>query len=168
MGCRGVHFAITPEEVTKLTNIQDGEERVEYIQEVIEEKYFTDHEEFLAESDKAWDAMHRALGNGTLEWEGGSYPLNCTIFGAEWIETDESYTISLKNPQQVKDLSSALQPITKEELRRRYDAIDEESYDDDLSEEDFEYTWHWFENVRSFYVRAAAAGRHVIFTVDNG
>jgi hypothetical protein len=29
-----------------------------------------------------------------------------------------------------------------------------------------DYTWHWFEQVRDFYRKAAAANRAVIFTVD--
>jgi hypothetical protein len=36
----------------------------------------------------------------------------------------------------------------------------------DLSEEDLDYTWDWFQEVRELYVRAAAAGRWMLFTAD--
>jgi len=33
-------------------------------------------------------------------------------------------------------------------------------------EEDFEYTWQWFQSLRKFWLRAAAEGRFVLFSVD--
>jgi Domain of unknown function (DUF1877) len=41
-----------------------------------------------------------------------------------------------------------------------------DSYDGEISDEDFRYTWTWFENVRDLYRKVAASGRAVIFTVD--
>jgi len=35
-----------------------------------------------------------------------------------------------------------------------------------LCEQDFEYTWAYFEGVREFYEKAAAENRWSIFTVD--
>ena len=40
------------------------------------------------------------------------------------------------------------------------------SFDGDIGELDFEYTWDWFENVRELYRKAATQGRAVIFTVS--
>jgi hypothetical protein len=51
-------------------------------------------------------------------------------------------------------------------MRQRYDRIDPTDYQGFLSDEDFDYTWYWFEQVRDFYRRAAAAHRAAIFTVD--
>lgn len=34
------------------------------------------------------------------------------------------------------------------------------------SEEDFEYTWEWFQGVVGFYQRAAKAENYVLFTAD--
>ena len=49
---------------------------------------------------------------------------------------------------------------------RRYFAIDPESYGCPVNEEDFAYTWHWFQNVRQLYTTAAAENRYVLFTAD--
>ena len=69
------------------------------------------------------------------------------------------------DPNEVKEVVAAIGDIDRQELRRRYDAIDTESYGE-LSDSDFEYTWSWFPHLRDFFQRAAAANRHMLCTVD--
>jgi hypothetical protein len=166
MGCLGVHFALTKEEVDALRGLPDDGARLDHLQSVIEEEYFAKQREFTAESDKAWDAMHRALTDGQLTWDGGEEPLNRAVLGGELLYDEDDYIMSLKTPIEVADVAVALRNIDEPELRKRYFAIDAESYDTPLSDEDFEYTWHWFERVRDLYERAARAGRFVLFTAD--
>ncbi len=166
MSCLGVHFALTEQEVAHLRSLDDEEARQSHVQEVIEEHYFTHQKEFVAESDKSWDAMHRTLADGRLTWDGGVYPLGHAVLAGELLYTDSDYIMSLKTPQQVHDIAAALSAITEAEFRRKYFAIDTGSYGSPLSEKDFGYTWHWFQNVRDLYARAAKAGRYVLFTAD--
>jgi hypothetical protein len=64
-------------------------------------------------------------------------------------------------------VTAALELVTKPWLRHRYfSLLKQEEYDGEIGVEDFEYTWDWFENVRSLYQKAASGGRAVIFTVD--
>jgi hypothetical protein len=74
--------------------------------------------------------------------------------------------MTLKTPAQVRDIANGLRAFTEAQFRARYDAIDRDSYGADLTDEDFEYTWHWFQIVRDLYLRAALEGRHVLFTAD--
>ena len=74
--------------------------------------------------------------------------------------------MSLKTPQQVRDIVMALPAISEEEFRRRYFAIDARSYGFPLSDQDFQYTWDWFQGVRDLYTRASQAGRFVLFSAD--
>lgn len=166
MSCLGVHFALTKDEAAHLRALTDEQARVEYLQEVIEETYFGEHPDLKAETDKSWDAMHRALADGRLTWDGGAYPLSHVVLGGELLCSESDYIFSLKTPQQVRDIAAALPAITESEFRRRYFAIDAESYDFPLSEEDFGYTWEWFQGVRELYQRAASEGRFVLFTAD--
>ena len=166
MSCLGVHFALTEREVAHLRSLADEQARLEHLQEVIEEHYLNDEKQFTAESDKSWDAMHRALADGQLSWDGGDYPLNHTILAGELLYTDSDYIMSLKTPEQVRDVAAALAGITEADFRHRYDAIDTKSYGCPLTDEDFRYTWDWFQGVREFYGRAAQAGRFVLFTAD--
>ena len=110
--------------------------------------------------------MHRTLADGELSWEGGEYPLNHVVLAGELLYTDSDYIMSLKTPQQVRDIAAALPAINEAEFRRRYSAINTKSYSTPLSDEDFQYTWYWFQGVRDLYVRAAKEGRFVLFTAD--
>jgi hypothetical protein len=166
MSCLGVHFALTEKEATHLRSLADEQARLEHLQEVIEETYFSEHPDLIAECDKSWDAMHRALADGQMSWNGGRYPLNHAVLAGELLYSDSDYIMSLKTPQQVRDIAAALTAITEEEFRRRYFAIDAKSYGRPLSDEDFGYTWDWFQGVRDLYARASQEGRFVLFSAD--
>lgn len=166
MSCLGVHFAITSGEAAELLAMDDEDERLEHLQEVLEETYFEKFPDLVAESDKAWDAMHRTLTDGELTWEGGAYPLNHAVLAGELLYTDSDYIMSLKSPSQVRDIAPALAGVTEEEFRRRYFQIGASSYGEAPSEDDFQYTWGWFQGVRELYARAAEEGRYVLFTAD--
>jgi len=166
MACRGVHFALTEAEVAALKAIPDDQSRLEHLQEHIEEQYFSEHPEFLAESDKAWDAMHRVLADGKLTWEGGSYPLNHVVLAGELLYGEDDYIMSLKTPSQVTDIDKALDALSEDEFRQRYFMLDSRSYGGDIGEEDFSYTWEWFQSVRALFKRAAIENRFVLFSVD--
>ena len=144
MACLGVHFAITAEEAEKLKSFNEDSERLDWLQEVIEEKYFEELPDLKAESDKAWDAMHRLLSDGDLSYYDGPEPLRFTVIGGDPLYSEDDYIMSLKTPQQVKMLAAALPVITKGEFRVLYDKMDEEKYGYPKSDEDFEYTWEWF------------------------
>jgi len=163
MTARGVHFAITSEQQTKLLVASNDDDLMEIIEQ-IEEAWDKDH---LAESDKAWDAIHRCLTDGSLLYESGEYPLNHVICGGRQLLQGEDYVVSLVTPDQVRDVSAALAPLTEDWMRARYfSLLKPDSYDGKIGDEDFDYTWTWFENVRDLYREAAASGRAVIFTVD--
>jgi hypothetical protein len=166
MSCLGVHFSLPVEEVRQLRAIDDESERVDYLHNVIEEEYFTNQPQRKAESDKAWDAMHRALSDGELTWHGGDYPLNHVVLGGELLCTDSDFIMVLKTPDQVCEVAAKLPSITEADFRRRYFAINPESYGCPLNEEDFRYTWEGFQGVREFWLRAASEGRYVLFTAD--
>lgn len=166
MSCLGVHFALTEKDVATLQAFEDEQDRLLHLEEVLEERYLVEPKTYAAESDKAWDAMHRALSDGQLTWEGGTFPLNHTVLAGKLLYTDDDYIMSLKTPEQVTAIAAALESLTEAEFRRRYDQIDSQSYDGELDDEDFAYTWEWFQNVRELYSRAAAEHRYVLFTAD--
>ena len=166
MSCLGVHFALTAEDVAALRARDDERERLSFLQEELEERYMADPKTYAAESDKSWDAMHRALSDGKLSWDGGSFPLNHVVLGGELLYTDDDYIMSLKTPEQVQAVAAALEALTETDFRARYDRIDVGSYDGEVGDEDFEYTWSWLQGVRELFTRAAAEKRYVLFTAD--
>src|SRR5262245_4812996 len=140
MACRGVHFAPSRDEAGRLLAAEDNVAILAVVEE-IEEKW---DEAWLAESDKAWDALHRSLSNGTLYYDEGEYPLNRTVLGGKHLYGGDDYVVAYVAPNEVKDVASALAPITPQELRTRYDAIDPDDYDGSQGPEDFEATWESF------------------------
>lgn len=166
MACLGVHFALSDEDVAVLLSKQSDEDRLAFVQEDLEERYFEQPGTYIAQSDKAWDAMHRALADGSLGYGGGTYPLNHVVLGGRSLYGHEDYLMSLKTPAQASDIAGAISGMTEDLFRARYEAIDPAQYGLELSDEDFQYTWGWFQEVRALYQTAAAEGRHVLFTAD--
>lgn len=164
MSCLGVHFALTEEQANEILGLNSDTERREHVVENIEENLLGTP--YAAESDKAWDAIHRALSDGYLTWDGGQYPLNHTILAGRLLYSSDDYIMSLKDPTQVKDISAATKKIDEPSLRALYGRIPAEDYDADLGDEDFKYTWSWFEEVANLYETAAKEGRYVLFTAD--
>ena len=169
MACLGVLFSLDKTEAEKLKNIK-RKDLVDYIQEEIEEVYFDEKQDQLAELDKAWDAIHRSFCESELLFNHGSSPFSFIILNGEILYGDmdgeEDYIVSIKNTEQVKEAAEALKSLTKAEFRKKYFEIDEEKYNYPLSEEDFEYSWGWLSNTFEFWNYAAKNNLYVIFTVD--
>ena len=158
----GVHFAITPEQERSLLAADDNgdSDTVGELLEEIEES--CDDDELKVDSDKAWDAIHRCLTDGTLDPEGGRYPLSHAVLGGRHLH-DEYYVVYI-TAAEARDVADALQAVDRTWLRHRFDALDDPDYRGARDDDDFDYTWDGFVDVRAFYQRAAAAGRAVIFT----
>lgn len=162
MACRGVHFALDQKTAERLLRAAGDDEALMALIEEIEEVCDADH---FAESDKAWDAIHRCLTNGELLYDNGDYPLNRCICGGR-LHAGEAYTVSYVSPHEVVDCAAALAAITEEWFRDRYANVLPKNYAPEYGRDDLEYTWSWFQNVRKLFARAAREGRAVIFTVD--
>lgn len=163
MACRGVHFALTEKQYKKIQKCDSDDDLIEFIQEDIEEDW---DEGWLIETDKAWDAIHRCLTDGKLDWNNGSFPLNAVILGGKQLHKGDDYIVSLVTPNQVSEIAKALKSIDKGTLKLGYKQIDPDDYDADIGEEDFQYTWSWFKGLIPLYEKAGSDGRAVIFTVD--
>lgn len=179
MGCLAVLFALNEQEVEKLRAVK-RKERADYMHEEIEEIFFDDYPEYTCELDKSWDAMHRMLTDGNLNFENQFPPLCNVIFGGEFLyglvrqpsgeviipEEEEDEFMILKTPEQVAEIAKALPERSKEECRKCYYMIDKEDYGFPPDEEDFEYTWYYLQDSLDFWKKAAEEKRYVLFTVD--
>ena len=163
MACRGVHFALTDDERAKLIQLAETQgDVIAFIQEEIEERWDAD---CLCETDKAWDAIHRCLTDGTLS-EDDSTPLHWCILNGSQMYVGDDYIVSFVDEPDVKSVADAIEPVTQAEFRAKYDSIDPDDYGGPLSDEDFEYTWAYFTELQGFFRKAANANRSVLFSVD--
>lgn len=181
MACRGVLFALDADDQAALLaaatpekpkgwkalfglggGTPDRDEQVMAVIEAIEERW---DEDWLCETDKAWDAIHRALSGSRLDFALSS-PRNGVILGGRSLHRGEDYLISYKDAALVRDVAAAASTISDEDMGALYDQIDPDQYDGPMDADDRGYTVDNFSEVREFYARAAAAGRSVVFTVD--
>jgi Domain of unknown function (DUF1877) len=162
MACRGVFFALTSAQETALIATRDDHE----VQAFVEDVEGAWDKPWLCETDKAWDAMHRCLGDGTLGCGRRASALDMAVLGGGHHYEGEEYVVAHVRANEVAQVSAALEAVTETWMRERYDHIDPSDYQGQLNDEDFAYTWYWFLQVRDFYRRTAAANRAVIFTVD--
>ncbi|MEO3929151.1 DUF1877 family protein [Micromonosporaceae bacterium B7E4] len=156
----GVHFAITTEQEHSLLTADGDNDTVGELLEEIEESWSEDR--FKVDTDKAWDAIHRCLTDGTLDPDAGDYPLSHVVLGGRHLH-DEYHVVYVSAPE-VRNVADALKRVHRTWFRGRFDAIDDPEYDGRHDDTDFDYTWDNFVDVRAFYDRAAAAGRAVVFT----
>ena len=169
MACRGVFFALTKEEEAKLLAAPSSDAVVEIITEEIEERW---DRNWLVEMDKSWDAVHRCLGNGSLRTSQPSLTAKA-VLGGRQLSSRADWIISYLTADEVKQVSDAIARIDEPEFRRRYFSLqkkflwfDRTEYDGPIGEEDFQYSWSNFEEMRLFFSKVALAQRAIIFSVD--
>ena len=95
----GMLYAITDEALEQL-KAQDIDQMYDYMLEEIEEELFNTSEAF--ELDKAWEGVQFCLGEGTWNEE-NKVPYN-VVFGGELILDHNDYVISLKKPEDIKEI----------------------------------------------------------------
>lgn len=117
MSARGVHFAVSQDQEKQLLAAKSDRKLMELVEQIEE----TWEKPFVMETDKAWDAIHRCLTDGSLLYVSGEYPLNHCISGGWQLFRGRGYTVSYVSAAQVKDVAAALAKIRKPWLRKRYD-----------------------------------------------
>jgi hypothetical protein len=159
----GVHFALSPRQLAQLRAADGDDEVIEFMDE-LEEDW---DEEWLVESDKAWDAMHRALSDGELTFEGGlaNAPLGCVVLGGESLVEEEDQTVVLIDARSVAAAAKALAKLTEAQFKKRYFSLCK-GYAPEFGDDDFEYTWSNLKDVRKLFAKAAKAKRAIVFSVD--
>jgi hypothetical protein len=169
MSCRGIYFALTKDQAASLLRLQNDQDRLAYIQEEMEGVW---EEEWLLEVDKAWDAIHRCLTDGSLKCRGRDV-LELFVLGGQQLHSGSAYIISYVTPEQVSSVAIAANDITEETFRGKYFDLPSAKvgffgsrYAGPVSQEDFEYSWSYFQDARNLYRKAANAQRSMLFTVD--
>jgi len=163
MSGRGVYFAINEDTYKELLSAQNDNELISIVQEKIEERW---DKEWLLETDKAWDAIHRCLTDGKLEWENGEFPLNTVVIGGKNLYKGDDYILMVIPKENTSLIAKALSNISKDILKEGYLKIQQSDYEYELGDEDFEYVWEYFKDFPNFFQKVAQSNKYIIFTVD--
>lgn len=111
MGCRGMFFALTDEQEAALIATRDDAEVREFVEEL--EMGDWDGEPLDCETDKAWDAMHRCLSDGTLGCGRRLSPLDMAVLGGGHHYEGEEYVVAHLRPAEVVEVAAALEASTR-------------------------------------------------------
>src|SRR5262245_62055331 len=119
MACRGAFLALVEGQVEFLLSLDDDAAVVDYLNALTAD-YYRQGNRNLQETDKAWDAMHRCLSDGTLNPERGAYPLNRAVLGGRQLFHGRGYIVSFVPSEEVADVARTLESVTEEWMRERY------------------------------------------------
>lgn len=156
---RAVHFAVTEFELARLLKAAGDDAAVRAIVEALEDEWERD---WLVETDKAWEPIHRSLTGGTFLY-GDSVAHRC-VLGDGGIHEGDAFIIVPLRPREVAEVAAFIGSIDEAALRRGYAEIDAAEYLE-WCDEDFQYAWENFVDLRAFFVKAAAHGRATVFSV---
>lgn len=170
MACRGWYTALLPDEQTAVTTAPDLDELLQKLNEI----YPTaDVDGRIQSVDKSWDAMHRVLCGGWLDTTHGDKVLRACVLGGRQLSSRNDWVISFVEAPLVAQIAEATADLNEPYFREQYFALHRDPpglrvrrYEIELTQEDYEYTWAYFTEVRDFYRRAAKRGISTIFAVD--
>jgi Domain of unknown function (DUF1877) len=170
MACRGWYTGLLPVEVDALLTASDVQDRIELLNSFYLE---ADQDGRILLVDKSWDAMHRVLSGGWLDFEHGDEVLRACVIGGRRLSDRNTWIMSYVEPNLVQRVSEAIADLTREWFQSLYFGLHKNPpgryvfrYEADLDEQDFEYTWDYFTMVRDYYQRMAERGLASVFAAD--
>ena len=170
MACRGHYTALLPEEAFTLLHLTGVDRRLEFLDSLF---ISAEADGRILLVDKSWDAMHRILCDGWLDAQHGDVARRACLIGGQQPSTRPDWIVSYVEPALVKTVVVAIEGISRDWFRTQYFSLNRippgfwvHRYEIELSELDFEYTWHYFREVRRFYAMAANRGFATVFLVD--
>jgi hypothetical protein len=171
MACRGWYTALLPAEAATITTAAD----VDVLLAKLEDLYsIADADGRILSVDKSWDAMHRVLCGGWLDTKHGDPMLRACVIGGRQLSSRRDWIVSFVDSPLVIEVVKAIAGIQEDWFRDQYFALHRKPagwfgvhrYEAELTQEDFDYTWAYFVDVRDFYGRAADRGLSTVFSVD--
>ena len=184
MSLRGLHIALTDDELSDLQALS-SDEVAEFISNELEEKKFGTVDAF--ETDKSWGYIHSALNGtdpdgdlGPASQANGVIMLHSSkpillpdvgaakflIIGTEQLLVSKDYFVGLIQAANVKSVESSLRSITGGYFRERLQIVHEHFKASGNTHEVCEYALGWLPGLTKFFSAAAKSGKNVIFTVD--
>lgn len=159
----GAAFALSAEQAAELLALGDDESRDEWLQDLEEE---VDDAGWF-QYDKAWDELHRCLGDGQLLIQDGP-PRAHAVFGSQPLMEDEDTAVfaGYLPAAEVPTVAASLRQVEKSWLRERFDALSRTDYHGAPVDDDgFEYVWDCLEGLREFYACLVDREAAMVFTV---
>jgi hypothetical protein len=118
----------------------------------------------VLESGKLWDPIHRCLTEGELDPAGGDFPLNHAVLGGKQLHQSADYTAVLIRPDMTRFIADALTEVEENDTRKKFFALNKESYKEPIDEKHFMEMWLMLQNLKVFFEAATENMEAVVFT----
>jgi hypothetical protein len=168
MAGSGIFFAVDRDTAERLKKT-DMAERPFFITKELDEVYFDEYPERTCELEDSWEAVHRALTDGSFCFDCADFPLGNAVLGGEVLYFDgkkyDDHIITLKTPEQAKSVFEGLAALDEKTFSKGYAKIPAEEYPD-KSADDCEAAYEYLCDSVSFWRYAAEHGLYVLFTAE--
>jgi hypothetical protein len=160
---RGYHIALGREHAKRLFGIKDDQEILKFLEELKASPEMKKSGRLL-DSGTAWDALHRCLTEGELDPAGGDFPLNHAVLGGKRLYQGSDYVAVLIRPDMTRFISDALDEVDEADFRKKFFALNRDSYKQPLGEKEFTQHWIMLQDLQVFFEAAADNLEAVVFT----
>jgi hypothetical protein len=146
----GYHIALSREHAKRVFGSKDDPSLRSLIEELKNDKSLKANSQVL-DCKRYWDAIHRCLTEGTLDPEGGEFPLNHVILGGKKLHQGDDYIAVVVRPDMVTFIAEELHSLKEPDFRQRFFALEGKDYDQPINEKEYSYVWHMVQEVRTFF-----------------
>ena len=160
---RGFHIALSREHAKRLFAIKDDASILKFLEELKATPEMKKSGRIL-DSGTAWDAIHRCLTDGELDPAGGEFPLNHAVLGGKELHRGPDSTAVLIRPDMTRFIADALEELTEDDLRKKFMALNPQSYREPIDEKHFMQIWIVMQDLKVFFQAAAENLEAVVFT----
>jgi hypothetical protein len=146
----GYHIALSREHAKRVFANKDDASLPPLIAELLGDKALKANGQVL-EVKKTWDAIHRCFTDGTLDPEGGDFPLNHVILGGKQLHKGDDYIAVVVRPDMVTFIAEGLHDLKEPDFRKSFFALGEKGYDQPINEKEYSFVWHMVHEIRTFF-----------------
>ncbi len=161
----GAYVVLTREDAKELFSQQD-DAAVRAVAERLRSSQKHRDEELVLECGTCWDAIHRSLTDGTLETDGGDFPLDHAVLGGRRLFKGDGFEAILIRPDIVPHVSEGLHDLKRAEFAEKYMALDPEDYGQQPNESDCDAAWAILKLIRQLFEDASNEHAAILFTAD--
>lgn len=112
-----------------------------------------------------WDPIHRALTEGTLDPDGGEFPLDHCVLGGRQLHAGDDFEVIVIRPDIVPHVAAALHDLRRADFVENYMAIDPADYGKQPTEEEGDRIWSTLKLIRQMFEDAGNEHAAIAFTV---
>lgn len=161
---QGAYIVLQREDAKELFAQQD-DASVRAVAERLRSSQKHRDEDLVLDCGIHWDPIHRALTDGTLDRDGGEFPLDHCVLGGRRLHQGDDFEAILIRPDIVPHVTEGLHDLKRQEFAERYMALDPEDYGRQPSEAEGDETWAMVKLIRQLFEDAGNEHAAVLFTV---